>query len=127
MHERHRFRSKTNLLTTQITKFCVLDDDYTKIALACVDRNIEIHSQAGRYYKVRVPKWPRDMIYNPFTCDLAICGGSKDIYRLSLDEGKFYSSLEASVDQINVLEFNKHLNLLISGGDEGIIDIWDYR
>jgi ribosome biogenesis protein ENP2 len=67
------------------------------------------------------------MIYNPFTCDLMICGGSKEIFRLSLDEGKFYSSLEASIDEINVLEFNKHLNLLISGGDNGVVDIWDYR
>ena len=31
-------------LDSEIVKFCVLDDDYKKIACACEDRNIEFHA-----------------------------------------------------------------------------------
>jgi len=67
------------------------------------------------------------MVYNPYTCDLNISSNSSSIFRLSLDEGKFLNSFETSAKGNNCLDYSKYLNLLFSGGEEGIFGIWDYR
>ena len=36
-----------------MTEFCVLSEDYSKIVFMHCDRYIELHSQAGRYYRLR--------------------------------------------------------------------------
>jgi len=49
-------------LDAEVIKFCILSDDYSKIAMANHDRSIEFHAQYGRHYKLRVPHFPRDMV-----------------------------------------------------------------
>ncbi|KAL4470292.1 hypothetical protein ABPG74_011903 [Tetrahymena malaccensis] len=112
---------------SEIVKFAILDDDYSKIAFAESDRNIEFHAQYGKHYKTRIPKFPRDITYNPFTCDLLISASCNEIYRISLEEGQFLKSFESAAQEINTLHFNKQLNFLTSGGNGGILEIWDYR
>ena len=53
-------------LDSEVVKFCILGEDYRKIALAGMDRTIELHAQYGRHYKVRVPHFPRDMVLIKF-------------------------------------------------------------
>jgi ribosome biogenesis protein ENP2 len=72
-------------LDSEIVKFCVLTQDYKKIALALSDRNIELHAQYGKHYRTRVPKMPTDMIYNPYQSDLIVSSSSDELVRLSLD------------------------------------------
>lgn len=36
---------------------------------------------------------PSDMIYNQFSCDLIVSSSSDELVRLSLDQGKFMSSI----------------------------------
>lgn len=67
------------------------------------------------------------MVYNPFTCDLLVSTNSPQMYRLSLEEGKFLSPFEGIARGNNCLDYNAYLNLLFSGGEEGILGIWDYR
>ena len=43
----------TILLNVKVTEFCVLSEDYSKIVFMHCDRYIELHSQAGRYYRLR--------------------------------------------------------------------------
>ena len=43
-------------LDSEIVKFCLLGEDYKKIAMVCEDRNIELHAQYGKHFKLRVPK-----------------------------------------------------------------------
>ena len=38
---------------SEIVDFVVLGDDYKKIATACQDRNIELHAQYGKHFKIR--------------------------------------------------------------------------
>jgi ribosome biogenesis protein ENP2 len=59
---------------------------------------------------------PRDLTYNPFTCDLVISASSNDIYRLNLEEGKFMSPFVSGSENVNCLEYNNYLNILLSGG-----------
>jgi ribosome biogenesis protein ENP2 len=67
----------------------VLGNDYSKVAFLCADRNIELHAQYGFHFKTRIPKFGRDMIFQPYTCDLVTVGACNEIYRLNLDLGRF--------------------------------------
>ena len=50
-------------IDSEVIQFQVLDKDYSKLAFLCADRNIELHAQYGRHFKIRIPKFGRDMIY----------------------------------------------------------------
>ena len=76
-------------IDSEVIQFRALTPDYSKLVFLCVDRNIELHAQYGRHFKIRVPKFGRDMIYNPYTCDVLTVGASNEIYRLNLDLGRF--------------------------------------
>ena len=69
----------------------MLSEDYAKVAFACVDRSIVFHAQYGMHYKTRIPRCPRNIIFNPFIGDLIISASSDQIYRMSLEEGIFLS------------------------------------
>jgi len=56
-----------------------------------------------------------------------VATNSSSIYRLSLEEGKFLNSFEGIARGNNSIDFSKYLNLLFTGGEEGIVGIWDYR
>ena len=114
-------------IDSEIIKIQMLGDDWKKFALACVDRHIEIHAQYGRHFKIRVPKVPRDICYNPFTCDLFSSCSSNEIFRLNLEEGRFLSTLQCTGAGINSLVFNDKLNVLQAGGEKGALNIFDYR
>ena len=114
-------------IDSEIVKMKMLSDDYKKVAMACVDRNIEVHAQYGRHYKVRIPRMPRDMDYNPFTCDLFVSGSDEDIYRLNLEEGKFMSSFKCSSPEINKILFHPGLELLFAGSANGSLNVFDYQ
>lgn len=58
-------------------KFFILSDCLKFVILQC-DRYVEFHSQEGRYYRLRIPKFGRDMKYHYPTCDLFI-GGNRYI------------------------------------------------
>jgi len=114
-------------IDAEVVNFCILGSDYSKLVFICDDRTLEFHAQYGRHYKTRIPKPPRDLCYHPHTCDLFVGASSSEIYRMSLDEGKFLSPFESDSPGINVVRYNPYLNLLHSGGEEGIIESWDYR
>ena len=56
------------------------------------------------------------MTYNPYLCDLIIASSGNDIYRLSLDEGKFLSPFISASDELLSIHYYKHLNTVLSGG-----------
>jgi len=56
-----------------------------------------------------------------------VASASNEIYRISLEEGKFLPPFEGLASENNCLDYNGYLNLLYSGGSEGIMAIWDYR
>ena len=65
------------------------------------------------------------MIFNPFTADLIISASGNEIYRLSLEEGRFLQSWEGQISNVQGLDFNPELNIVICGGNNGIIEVWD--
>jgi ribosome biogenesis protein ENP2 len=50
-------------IDSEVIQFQALSADYSKLAFLCADRNIELHAQYGRHFKIRIPKFGRDMIY----------------------------------------------------------------
>ncbi|XP_050529518.1 nucleolar protein 10 [Daktulosphaira vitifoliae] len=113
---------------SEAVTFEILSTDYSKFVILQCDRYVEFHSQEGRYYRLRIPKFGRDMKYHYPTCDLYIGGSSPEIYRLNLDRGQFLNPfLSNAGDEINKLAINPVHNMLITGTKEGKIEAWDSR
>lgn len=104
-----------------------MNNDYTKLAFLCADRNIELHAQYGRHFKIRIPKFGRDMVYQPYSCDLVAVGASNEIYRLNLDKGRFQSPFESSSPELTCVDFSKDLNAIATGGIDGRVEFWDFE
>ncbi|CAB4428688.1 unnamed protein product [Rhizophagus irregularis] len=87
--------------------FVILSDDWTKSVLLQNDRTIEFHTHGGIYYKTRIPKFGRDLVYHYPSCDLLIGASSHEVYRLNLNQGRFLNSFSTdSTTGINVTIIN---------------------
>lgn len=111
----------------EVVKFHILSDDYTKLVFLFVDRYVEIHSQFGRYYRIRIPKFGRDMKYNTSSCDLYFVGDSSHVYRLNLEVGSFLKPFETNCVSFNACALNPYHNLFVCGSHEGTIEAFDPR
>ena len=112
---------------SNIRKFEILSDDYKKIAALCDDRNIELHAQYGRHFKIRIPKYGRDIKYDKIYCDLFAAGTGNEIYRLNLYKGQFLQSFETIAEGINALGYNQPLEMVGMAGEKGICQLFDLR
>ncbi|KAL5017663.1 hypothetical protein ScPMuIL_007252 [Solemya velum] len=114
-------------LDCEVVKFEYLSDDYSKIAFMQCDRYIEFHSQFGRYYRTRIPKYGNDLAYHNSSCDLYVVGVSQDIYRLNLEQGRYLSPLETNALSVNCCEFNPQHQLFACGTSQGQVECFDPR
>jgi ribosome biogenesis protein ENP2 len=112
-------------IDSEVLQMRILSDDYSKVALLCDDRNIELHAQYGRHFKIRIPKFGRDIVYNPHTADILAVGASNEIYRLNLGLGRFQSPLETSCPELNCIDYSSQLELAAVGGIDGRVEFWD--
>ncbi|XP_055905930.1 nucleolar protein 10 [Eupeodes corollae] len=112
---------------SEVTTFEVLSDDYSKMVFLQCDRYIEIHAAHGRHYRLRIPRFGRDMKYHSPSCDLFIVGTSSDIFRLNLERGQFLQPFESEASCSNVCEINPEHHLLMVGTKEGTVEAWDPR
>ena len=95
------------------------------MAFLCADRNIELHAQYGKHFKIRIPKFGRDMVYQPHSCDLVAVGATNEIYRLNLDLGRFNSPLVSESPEINCVDYCPELNVIATGGIDGRVEFWN--
>jgi len=105
----------------------LLSQDYGKLAFLHADRYVELHSQAGRYYRLRIPVFGRDMVYQPETAELLCCGAGSTVYRISLDQGRFLSGFETAASSLNCCAVMPGTGLVVTGGPEGRVEAWDSR
>jgi ribosome biogenesis protein ENP2 len=110
---------------SEILQVKVLSDDYSKLAFLCADRNIEFHAQYGKHFKIRIPKFGRDICYNPNSADLYAVGASNEIYRLNLSMGRFQSPLISDSEEINCIDYSSKLELAATGGIDGRVQFWN--
>lgn len=101
------------------------------------DRSVELHTQGGLHYKTRIPKHGRALAYHYPSCDALISASGHEVYRLSLDQGRFLNPLTldaATVEGVNCIDINPVHQLLSFGtepvagsGTGGVVDFWDPR
>ena len=94
--------------------------------LYVVCRYVELHSQAGRYYRLRIPVFGRDMLYQPDSADLMFVGSSSQLYRLNLEQGRFLNSYTTSSPALNTVT-SLPSSLVLTGGIDGKVEAWDPR
>ncbi|KAM8952569.1 nucleolar protein 10 [Pelodytes ibericus] len=114
-------------LDAEVVKFDILSEDYSKIIFLQCDRYVELHSQHGRYFRLRIPKFGRDFAYHYPSCDLYFVGASSEVYRLNLEQGRYLNSLQTDASQINVCDLNSAHHLFAAGTVEGKVECWDPR
>eukprot|EP01133_Synstelium_polycarpum_P020049 gene20049-24040_t len=114
-------------LESHVIQFEVLSDDYSKPIFLREDRYIEFHAKYGTYFKTRVPKLGRDMSYHRPSCDLYVGAGGNEVYRLNLEEGRFLAPLVTDLPAVNVVAQNPVHQLMMFGGENGVIECWDPR
>lgn len=112
---------------SEVVDFALLEDDYTKVAMVCVDRNVEVHARHGKHFKLRVPRPPRCLLYERYSADLLVGASSSEVYRLNLHEGRFQPSYKVSPTGVSALAFNEGLGLIVAGGDDGRVSLVDSR
>ncbi|XP_027058722.1 nucleolar protein 10-like [Pocillopora damicornis] len=105
-------------LDSEIVKFHILSEDYSKMVFLTCDRHVEFHAQYGRYYRTRIPKFGRDLVYHYPSCDLYLVGASSEVYRLNLEQGRFLNSLQTNAVEINTCDINPVHQLFAAGTAE---------
>ncbi|XP_002736686.1 nucleolar protein 10-like [Saccoglossus kowalevskii] len=112
---------------SEVVKFHILSEDYSKVVFLQQDRYVEFHAKYGRYYRLRIPKFGRDLAYHEPSCDLYFVGASAEVYRFNLEQGRFLNSLVTDSGSLNVCEINPVHNLFVTGTLEGRVECWDPR
>ena len=115
-------------LDSEVVDFCVLGDDYSKLAFMCADRSVNFHAKFGKYYTTRTPRQGRDMTYVKHTGDLLVVGSSSEIYRLNLEQGRFLNPMKASTSEgINKVTVSTEHGLIAVATEDGTVECFDSR
>jgi len=112
---------------SECVKFDFLSDDFSKLVLLQSDRYVEFHAQYGRYYRTRMPRFGRDLVYHKPSCDLYLVGDGADIFRLNLEQGRFMQPYTTQSKEINVCKINEEHQLLSVGTVDGKVVCVDPR
>uniref|UniRef100_A0AC35TGB5 NUC153 domain-containing protein n=1 Tax=Rhabditophanes sp. KR3021 TaxID=114890 RepID=A0AC35TGB5_9BILA len=111
----------------EVIKICPIGDDYGKVALLEEDRYLELHSAKGRFFKMRVPKFGRDICLSREAADLCIVGSGSDVFRLNLEEGKFLEPFVTESRSLTCCKVSEEHQLFLVGTDDGKVEAWDHR
>jgi len=114
-------------LDAEVINFEYLSEDYSKVCFLQDDRYVEFHTQFGRLFRMRIPKYGRDLAYYPPSCDMYFVGVSSEIYRINLEKGRFMKPLQTSSSEFNCCEFNPTNYLFGAGSKSGHLECWDPR
>ncbi|XP_065081178.1 nucleolar protein 10-like [Ochlerotatus camptorhynchus] len=82
---------------SEVVKFKILSEDYSKVVFLQVDRFVEFHAAHGRHYSI--PRFGKDLDYPKPSCDLFLLGASSEIYRLNTERGTVKASTLLSDDR----------------------------
>ncbi|CUM65049.1 uncharacterized protein PRCAT00002669001 [Priceomyces carsonii] len=108
--------------------FLILSNDWTKSVHLQNDRSIEFHTKGGIHYRSRIPKFGRDLSYNPVNCDLLVGASGNEIYRLNLEQGRFLNPYTLDTKRgVNSVDVNPVHGLVCAGLEDGTVEFWDPR
>lgn len=112
--------------------FTILSNDWTKSVHLQNNRYIEFQNKGGIHYKTRIPKFGRNLAYNPVNCDLYVSSSSNELFRLNLEQGRFLNPFVLDIDPekgtgANHVSFNQVNGLISVGLEDGTVEFWDSR
>ncbi|PAA85973.1 hypothetical protein BOX15_Mlig024501g1, partial [Macrostomum lignano] len=109
-------------------KLVSISEDYSKLALLEAERWLELHSQQGHHYKLRVPAEGRDLAWCSWTGELIVATAGQQLHRLNLELGRFMQpwTTEAAVENCRCAECPQN-GLLFVGTDDAKVQAWDPR
>uniref|UniRef100_A0A1I8JIR7 NUC153 domain-containing protein n=1 Tax=Macrostomum lignano TaxID=282301 RepID=A0A1I8JIR7_9PLAT len=107
-------------------KLVSISEDYSKLALLEAERWLELHSQQGHHYKLRVPAEGRDLAWCSWTGELIVATAGQQLHRLNLELGRFMQpwTTEAAVENYRCAECPQN-GLLFVGTDDAKVQAWD--
>ncbi|XP_017300208.1 nucleolar protein 10-like, partial [Diaphorina citri] len=111
----------------RVVKFVAGGPHMAEVVFLQCDRFVEFHSAGGRYYRLRIPKFGRDMQYHAPSTDLFLVGATSEIYRLNLERGQFLSPFMSEGSELNSIAINPVHQLICVGTIEGKVEAWDPR
>ncbi|KAK6041864.1 hypothetical protein COOONC_20631, partial [Cooperia oncophora] len=114
-------------LDAAVIKMIPLSDDYSKLVLLQEDRFLEMHAAFGRYFRMRMPRFGRDMAFSIERSDLFLVGASSEVYRLNLELGEWLSPLQTNGSALNCCQFADAHQLFVCGTTDGQVEAWDHR
>ncbi|KAI8105935.1 hypothetical protein M9434_000514 [Picochlorum sp. BPE23] len=114
-------------LDSEIVDFQILSEDYSKAVFLCADRSLHFHAKFGAYYRVRVPRFGRDLAYSASSAELLVTGSAPEVYRLNLSEGRFLSPLQTRSSAINACGISPSHGLFACAGEDGGLECFDVR
>uniref|UniRef100_A0A7I4YPP1 NUC153 domain-containing protein n=2 Tax=Haemonchus contortus TaxID=6289 RepID=A0A7I4YPP1_HAECO len=114
-------------LDAAVIKMIPLSDDYSKLVLLQEDRFLEMHAAFGRYFRMRMPRFGRDMAFSIERSDLFLVGASSEVYRLNLELGEWLAPLQTNGSALNCCQFADAHQLFVCGTTDGQVEAWDHR
>ncbi|KAL3117516.1 hypothetical protein niasHT_002833 [Heterodera trifolii] len=131
-------------LDADVVKFLLLSDDYSKFILLEEERHVEFHTNYGRYFRLRIPDFGRDMAFCHENSEVNIVGCHSDIFRLNLELGRFHEPLRSEADSLTCCAFNEShqlkscskltkfvcffaFQLFVCGTGDARVEAWDQR
>ncbi|GFR41480.1 hypothetical protein Agub_g2171, partial [Astrephomene gubernaculifera] len=114
-------------LDAEVVDFCVLSDDFSKLAFLCSDRSLLFHARFGSYYRTRVPRFGRDLAYFSPSAELLVAASAPELYRLNLQEGRFMSPLPSASPAVNACGVSPSHGLFAAAGEDGQLECFDLR
>nr|CAD2166220.1 unnamed protein product [Meloidogyne enterolobii] len=93
-------------LDADVVKFHLLSDDYTKFILLEEERFVEFHTGYGRYFRLRIPHFGRDISFCREISEAYIAGCRNEIFRLNLELGRFHEPLYSQSESLTCCQFN---------------------
>ncbi|KAJ2482082.1 Small ribosomal subunit biogenesis [Coemansia sp. RSA 2320] len=113
---------------TENVNFLLMSEDWTKSVHLQNDRTLEFHNEGQMHYKVRIPRFGRDLAYHSPSCDVLVGGASNEVYRVNIDQGRFMTPFQTqSSSGVNVVEVNPAHQLFGFGTEDGAVEFWDPR
>ncbi|KAK2080674.1 hypothetical protein QBZ16_000528 [Prototheca wickerhamii] len=106
----------------EIVDFQVLSQDYSKAVFLGFDRTLDFHARFGTYHKTRIPRAGRALAYTSPRAELYVGGSAPELWRLSLEEGRFMAPLPCQSPAVNALGVSPAHGLLAAAGEEGLLE-----
>lgn len=145
-----------NALTEKFTRvtdaenvdFVLLGQDWTKSLHLQGDRSLQLHTQGGLHYTLRLPTYGRCLAYHAPSCEALVGATGREIFRFNLEEGRYMIPIkvgtrasskgkeraefteDTDIDGVNCIDVNPTHGLWsfgLDGGTTSHIEFWDSR